>query len=452
MNNEITIDNYCKCVEPLFDDKIAIVFSVDENYINYLCVTLESLKRNSSSKNNYDIVILCSDLEDYRKNIIISHYSNDSNFSVRFVKIDDILKQIDNSIFYTTQHFTVSTYYRFFIPILFKRYKKVVYADCDAIFLEDVAICYKIDLKDNLLAVVLDIEIQRTHFLKNNEWSRNFIDYLKKDLQLKDSKKYFQAGFSIFNIQKCLEFNLLEKCITKLEEIKTPIYVDQDILNKVTEEKVCYIDLSWNVENHIMVFNRANLDNLPKNILEHYLESLDNAKFLHYSGCIKPWQDPKSYNSHLWWQYARETPFYEEILFKNITQNTLDMAQISLDAIQNHVNFTPTGAVEKVKSHLSFKLGKEILSIKENKLKVLILPFTLTSIIITYKISNLIYKFILNSNPNLKTLPLSCYSDYHEALKIQNYFSYKLGNLLIKHPFTFIFRVGKVYREWKKRR
>ncbi|ECP7611228.1 glycosyltransferase family 8 protein, partial [Campylobacter jejuni] len=362
MKNEITIDNYYKYVEPLFDDKIAIVFSIDENYINYLCVTLESLKRNSLSKDNYDIVILCSDLEDHKKNIIVSHYSS-NNFSIRFIGIDDIMKQIDNSIFYSPQHFTIAAYYRFFIPNLFKQYKKVVYADCDAIFLEDVAMCYNIDLKDNLLAVVLDVEIQRTHFLKNCDWSKNFIDYLKNDLVLKKSENYFQSGFIIFNIQKCLEFNLLEKCITKLEEIKTPVYVDQDILNKVAEGNVKFLDLSWNVENHIMVFDRANSDNLPKNILKQYLESLEEAKFLHFSGCIKPWQNPKSYNAHLWWHYARQTPFYEEILFKNITQN-------SLNIIQNSIQ----GAVERVKAHLSYKLGKEILSIKENKLKILILP------------------------------------------------------------------------------
>ncbi|EEN9639219.1 glycosyltransferase family 8 protein, partial [Campylobacter coli] len=324
MNNKITIDSYRKCVEPLFDDKIAVVFSVDENYINYLCVTLESLKKNSSLINNYDIVILCSDLEDYKKDTIISHYFNNNNFSVRFVDVSDIMKQMDGSLFYVTQHFTVATYYRFFIQHLFKQYDRVIYADCDAIFLEDVAVCYKIDLGDNLLGAVLDVEIQRTHFLQNDEWSQKFIDYLKKDLQLKDTKKYFQAGFLIFNIQKCSEFNLLEKCITKLEEIKTPIYPDQDILNKVAEEKICYIDLSWNVENHIMVFNRVNLDNFPKDILEQYLESLSNAKFLHYSGSIKPWQDLLSYNAHLWWQYARETPFYEEMLFKNITQSTVN--------------------------------------------------------------------------------------------------------------------------------
>ncbi|SUX06395.1 glycosyltransferase family 8 protein [Campylobacter lari] len=338
MINENAIDNYYKYVEPLFDDKIAIVFSVDKNYINYLCVTLESLKRNSSSKENYDIVVLYSDLENYIKNIIVSHYSN-NNFSIRFFNVDDVVKQINSSIFYTTQHFTIAVYYRFFIPNLFKQYKKVIYADCDAIFLEDVALCYKMDLKDNLLAAVLDIEIQKTHFLKNDEWSKNFINYLKNDLQLKDSKNYFNSGFLIFNIQKCLKFNLLEKCIAKLEEIKTPIYVDQCILNKVTESKVYYIDLSWNVENHIIMLNKANLDNFPETILKQYLKSLEKVKFLHFSGSIKPWQNPKSYNAHFWWQYAYQTPFYKDILLKQVENAYLSKTKDKMKKYKNKSKF-----------------------------------------------------------------------------------------------------------------
>ncbi|HDZ5091127.1 TPA: glycosyltransferase family 8 protein, partial [Campylobacter jejuni] len=297
-------------IAPLFDNQIGIVLAVDENYINYLCVTIESLQYNCSIENDYDIVILFSYSNDFIQNEIIQNYSKE-NFSIRFIDISYIINYFDDQFFYICNHFTIAMYYRFFIPSIFKNYKKIIYLDCDAILLDDISSLYTIDLKENLLGVVLDTEIQRMHFLKNNEWSKNFINYLKNDLTLKKSENYFQSGFIIFNIQKCLEFNLMEKCLIALKNIKTPMFPDQDILNKVTEEKVYYLDLSWNVENHIMVFNRANLDNFPKDTLEQYLKSLKEVKFLHFSGCIKPWQDPTSYNAHLWWHYARQTPFYE---------------------------------------------------------------------------------------------------------------------------------------------
>ncbi|WP_161565370.1 DUF4422 domain-containing protein [Campylobacter jejuni] len=141
--------------------------------------------------------------------------------------------------------------------------------------------------------------------------------------------------------------------------------------------------------------------------------------------------------------------FFNDI-YHGMSEDHSVYRKLFIDNMQINNQANAVGAVEKVKTHLSYKLGKEILSIKENKLKVLILPFALIFVYIKHKISNLIFKLILISNPNLKSLPLNHYSDYQEALKIQNYLSYKLGNLLIKHPFTFVFRVARVYKEWKE--
>ncbi|EAM0062670.1 glycosyltransferase family 8 protein, partial [Campylobacter coli] len=384
-----------KDTKPYFKEKIAIVFSVDENYINYLCVALQSLKAHSTSEHNYDIIILYTNLNAYKIQIFMEHFSS-KNFKIRFLDMKDILKLFDNKLFYLHDghgdQFTIATYYRFFIPDLFFEFDKVVYCDCDAVFLDDVAKLYNINLEDKILAAVKDIEIQRTHLLKDNKRAMDYITYLKNTLKLKNSKDYFQAGFLIFNIQRCLEFKLLKQCIRTLNKVKNPLYQDQDILNKVVEGNVKFLDFTWNVENHIMVFDF--FYTLNDELYKIYKNSLDNAKFLHYSGSKKPWLHPQTYNAHIWWHYARQTPFYEEILFKNIKDNVLK------NLPSNHVNLIhvkPCGAVEKVKSHLSFKLGKEILSIKENKLKILALPFTLIFITIKHKISNSIYKLILNS-------------------------------------------------------
>ncbi|EAH8360189.1 hypothetical protein EU797_04930, partial [Campylobacter jejuni] len=39
-----------------------------------------------------------------------------------------------------------------------------------------------------------------------------------------------------------------------------------------------------------------------------------------------------------------------------------------------------------------------------------------------------------------------------EAEKIKGQLSYRLGNTLVKHPFTFVFRVYGVYKKWRKER
>ncbi|ENA8830700.1 glycosyltransferase family 2 protein, partial [Campylobacter coli] len=78
------------------------------------------------------------------------------------------------------------------------------------------------------------------------------------------------------------------------------------------------------------------------------------------------------------------------------------------------------------------------------------LPIRLINILLGYyfekKVKNVIYKM----QPELKSKPIEEYADYYEALKIKKHLSYKIGKTLLKHPFTFIFRINAIYKEYKK--
>ncbi|EAJ7843419.1 glycosyltransferase family 8 protein, partial [Campylobacter jejuni] len=407
---------------------IPIVFSCDANYFSYLTVVLQSIKEKSSENYNYDIYILHNKLDKSLTQKLIN-YIQAENFSIKFVDISRILNLLKSQIqFYTALFFSEATYYRFFIPKIFKEFKKIIYLDTDIIVKQDLNLLYSIDFDKPLAAAKCMIFSQVKQ-----------ADHRITKLKMKQPENYFQAGVMVYNIQKCLKMDFTQKCLNKLQELKDPPLVDQDVLNAVFEGDIHYISLKWNCLWNVS-YRIPNFKILySKDFLKDYQEAERDPYIIHYCDYFKPWNSPHLPKADIWWHYARQTPFYEEILFKNITQN-------SLNIIQNSIQ----GAVERVKAHLSYKLGKEILSVKENKLKVLILPFALILIYVKHKISNLIFKLILISNPNLKSLPLNHYSDYQEALKIQNYLSYKLGNLLIKYPFTFVFRVASVYKEWKK--
>ncbi|ELE6181317.1 glycosyltransferase family 8 protein, partial [Campylobacter jejuni] len=299
-------------ISPIYKDKIAIVFSVDNNYINYLSVCLNSLKFHSSRNHFYDIVVLYEQLQEYKINKIISIYE-DNNFSIRFFKISEYIKNM-RTYLYTCDHFSIANYYRILIPNLLSDYNLAIYCDCDAIFFTDLANIYDIDLGYNLLACVLDIEVQRNHYSKD-DYSKNILFYLKNILKLNNPLKYFNSGFLIFNIEKCLKFDFASKSIDILKQIK-PRYVDQCIINKVAENKVAFLDLKWNIENHIMsLYDINSLKLLFKDIFNKYLESYKDPYFLHFTGPWKPWSHPYLPYADCWWKYARETPFYEEILF-----------------------------------------------------------------------------------------------------------------------------------------
>ncbi len=286
-----------------------IVFSVDNNYLPYLAVAIRSLIDNIHSKNQYEIFILEDKLSKANKTKI--QYMETENVKITFIPINSYIENFDSSIFYLCDHFSISAYFRFFIPQIFKNFDKLLYCDCDAIFLKDPAELFDIDLQDNWLGVVHDTEAIRYIFTNKKD------NYYTEKLKLKNPKNYFQSGFLLMNIPKLLEVDFEKKCIDKLKEIKTPRYVDQCILNFVCEDNVLFLDASWNVENHLMIFNKDISTMLPYKIYVEYLDALKSPKFLHFSGCIKPWQDPSSYNAHLFWEYARKTIFYEEIIYRN---------------------------------------------------------------------------------------------------------------------------------------
>lgn len=300
-------------INPIFSNKIAVVFSSDENYAPYLGVTIQSLLSHINSSQTYDIVILEDNLSKNNKEKI-AKLSKSDNVSIRYYNIKQFIKGYS---FYTLAHFSEAAYYRIFVESIFSLYEKVIYCDCDAILLEDISSLYPIDLTNKMLGAVRDTEVIKRLYSKNPKELYYFNDFLN----LKDSMNYFQSGLLIFNIKEVIKNKLQGNFLTTLAKIKTPKFVDQDILNIIAENKIKFLPQKWNIENHIVVYNKNLQGLVPDEIRLEYEEGMKNVAFLHYSSSKKPWIFPNIENAHLWWHYARQTPFYEEILYKNLKVN-----------------------------------------------------------------------------------------------------------------------------------
>ncbi|HEB7538874.1 TPA: DUF4422 domain-containing protein, partial [Campylobacter coli] len=369
-------------ITPAFEENnIPIIFSCDDNYLPYLTVILYSIKKHSNKDYNYDICVLYDALNQAGMDKI-KKFIQDVNISVRFVNISPYIYRAKKQVhFHTAVHFKEANYYRFFIPDIFKNYEKIIYLDCDMLVLRDLKDLYLFDFTTSIAACK---EFGAILIVLNNI-DQYYINFINAKKPFKNIYNYIQSGVLIYNISKCLENKFTQKCLDTLKYLEHPPIVDQDVINSAFEGDISFLDSRWNFTWNLPIKYPNFLSLFPKEFVKDILKMINEPYVIHYNDIFKPWNSPHLPYAHLWWYYARKTPFYEEMLFKNITQN-------SLEAIQNHVNFTPAGAVERVKSHLSFKLGKEILSIKESKSKALILPFTLIFISIKHKISNLIYK------------------------------------------------------------
>ena len=306
---------------PRVKGEIPIVFSCDKKYAPYLCVCLFSLKQHISSERQYTAYILNSDgIEPRVEREFISLETD--NFKINVVDMKTLLSQYPSDLFYEQAHFTSAMYYRLFIPLLFSSFKKVIYCDCDGIFLADVAELYDVELGNNYVAAVRDTGM-RTQIYKDNH-------YFEEELKLKDPYQYFNSGVLVFNIAEQNKEHFISKCLSVLQQFNNLSHPDQDVLNVVCEGKVKYLKNHWNVEN--LVWSWRNLKNcLPDWAYEEFMVGTRSIKFLHYTGRIKPWHDPNFLNSEIWWRSARQTGLYESLLRQHIWEMPRKVIFLPLD-------------------------------------------------------------------------------------------------------------------------
>ena len=274
-----------KSVIPLF-------FAVDDNYVKFLSVTLESIFENCSKDYSYDVVVLNTGLKQESKNILNKYLSDDVNiefFDVRY-KLQKISQDLSIRDYYTK-----ATYYRLFIADLFPQYDKALYLDCDIVVLGDVAKLYNTDLENNLVAAIPDGAVQLVD---------EFIDYVELGLGIKKDK-YFNAGVLLINLKEFRNTALEERFVQLLKQYTFEIAQDQDYLNILCKDKVTYVDDSWNV--------------MP---LGNYVKPVN---LIHYNLSFKPWKYDNIQYEDYFWEYAKKANVYEDImLLKN--SFSLDMA------------------------------------------------------------------------------------------------------------------------------
>lgn len=301
-------------LKPAFNkNNVAVFCSTDNNYLPYCAVLLKSIISNGKNTNNYDIVILEEQLSDeskYKIQTLAQHYTN---VSIRFYNISHL---IANKKLHLSAHFTIAAYYRLFVSSIFKNYNKIVYLDIDTICLTDIEKLFRIDLQEYLLAACQDYGVIAKLKGKKGEP----IEYFQKNVGCKNPfTEYLQSGVVLFNITELIKQNTEESLINTAINNKFN-YIDQDVLNKVCHGKVLFLDSSWNVQVESGT-KKGIMSLLPIKLYHKWLEDRKNPKIIHYASYCKPWNVPSSDLADIWWRYARQTPFYEEILYKNLKSN-----------------------------------------------------------------------------------------------------------------------------------
>ena len=263
---------------------IPIFFAVDNGYIPFLAVTLQSLIDNSSDKYHYSIKVLHVNVTSENKNAILKYQRK--NVDIEFVDLTYYLEKVKDKL-YTRDYFTATTYFRLFISDLYPHYNKAIYLDCDIVVLGDIAELYNTDLGNNLVAAAPDDIIQ---------CNEEFQEYVEKVVGVSDYRRYFNAGVLVMNLDQLRKFKFQEKFLYLLSTVKFAAIQDQDYLNRLCKGRVKLVSVGW---------NRMPMSTIRINP--------DDIKLIHYNYVYKPWHYDNIIYQDFFWKYAEKTEFIDFI-------------------------------------------------------------------------------------------------------------------------------------------
>lgn len=264
--------------------EIPIFFAIDDAYIPFLAVALESLIENASKDYNYVIKVLYTQMTEENKKKIMKYKKE--NFDIEFVNLNYYIEKVKDKLF-IRDYYTKTTYFRLFLPDLYPQYDKAIYLDSDIVVLGDIAELYNEEIGDNLIAAVPDLAVQLI---------KPFQDYVEKVVGVVDYRNYFNAGILLMNLDELRKFKFQEKFLYLLENFKFKVAQDQDYLNRLCKGRVKILDFVW--------------DTMP--IAEGKVEE-ENIKIIHYNLTYKPWHFDDILYEDYFWKYAKKTEYYKDI-------------------------------------------------------------------------------------------------------------------------------------------
>lgn len=270
--------------------EIPIFFAVDDGYIPFLAVAIQSLVENSSKSNNYAIKVLYVNISEENKTKIKKY--EDKNVSIEFVDLNNYIESIKDKL-YTRDYYSKTTYFRLFIPELYPQYDKVLYLDSDIVLLGDVADLYNTEMGSDLVAAVPDGAVQNIEI---------FQEYVEKVVGVANYKNYFNAGILLMNLEELRKFKFQEKFLYLLETVKFTVAQDQDYLNRLCKGRVTILKKDWNKMP------------IPGDEINE-----EDIKLVHYNLDYKPWHFEDILYQEYFWKYAEKTEFLDRI--QEIKQN-----------------------------------------------------------------------------------------------------------------------------------
>lgn len=270
--------------------EIPIFFAIDNNFAPYLDCAIRSMEANASQEFRYVIYAMYDDLSEERQKMITEGVHEP--FEIKFVPMED---KINASRYFRESrlrcdYFTMTIFFRLFIAEMFENYDKGIYIDSDIIVPGDISEMYRIDLEGHIIGACIDHSIEKIGPLVN---------YIENSIGVPVGE-YINSGILLMNLKKMRETDFLGHFLYLLNTYHfDSVAPDQDYINAMCNGDIRYLGEEW--------------DAMPPEG-GSTRPAVEHPKLIHYNLFQKPWcYDDIPYEEYFW-EYAKESPFYQEIL------------------------------------------------------------------------------------------------------------------------------------------
>ena len=266
--------------------EIPIFFTIDDSYAPFLAVALNSAIKNSDPQRNYKAIVLYQDLG--ADNISRLQSLQTENFKIELMPIRANMEALDDRMSNRLRcdYFTLTIYFRLFIPSMFPQYDKGIYIDSDVVLTDDIAKLFDIDIGENYIGACNDLSIADIPPL---------VAYTEKAVGV-NAKEYINSGVLLMNLKKMRDDDLEGHFLALLNRYHfDSIAPDQDYLNAMCNGKIYYLEEKW--------------DTMPNDAKP----MLTETSLIHYNLFSKPWCYDGIQYEEQFWNYAQDCGFIDEI-------------------------------------------------------------------------------------------------------------------------------------------
>lgn len=280
--------------------ELHITFSSNNNYAPHLGVALLSLLETNKNFEQINIHILDNNISNENKEKLKEITSNKANLF--FYELSKLLLKLDET-YKIPKTISISAYARLFLTeVLDKRISKIIYADCDAIFMNSLEKLWSTDLSDFSIAGVLD------HVGIEN----------KLKIGLQKESPYINSGFLFINLEKWRLIHAQQKMLTFIKSQNGNVkHHDQGVINACFKNDIFILEPNYNVMTSFFDFkNIEEIECFYESINFYKQEQIDEAKnsptFLHFTHSFskRPWVKGSRHPLKVkYFEYLMKTPF-----------------------------------------------------------------------------------------------------------------------------------------------